>query len=184
MCDVCCPSGSLGGSTVGACRLCPAGHYCSQRGIAEPSGQCAEGYYCPEGQSSETPQQHVCSAGHHCEKVKHPILAFKLLSSVLNIVCDVSVWVFLLSCGSHSVMKSALLHQSCLYVSICRCCWCTMIVPDDAYYSSDIKPTKINLMVAAGQCQTDSLSPRQLPVQARPGQLRDMPCWLLLSRSR
>ncbi|KAF7668979.1 hypothetical protein LDENG_00271770 [Lucifuga dentata] len=67
-----CPLGtiknSLGGSTVEACQLCPAGHYCQQRGIAEPSGQCAEGYYCPEGQSSERPQQHVCPVGHHCEK--------------------------------------------------------------------------------------------------------------------
>uniref|UniRef100_A0A3Q3IVN5 Uncharacterized protein n=1 Tax=Monopterus albus TaxID=43700 RepID=A0A3Q3IVN5_MONAL len=66
-----CPVGtikSLGGSTVRACQLCPPGHYCHQRGRAEPSGQCTEGYYCPEGQSSETPQQHVCSVGHYCEK--------------------------------------------------------------------------------------------------------------------
>ncbi|GLD57311.1 zonadhesin-like isoform X1 [Lates japonicus] len=67
-----CPIGtiksSLGGFTVEACQLCPPGHYCHQRGRAEPSGQCAEGYYCPEGQSSERPQQHVCSVGHYCEK--------------------------------------------------------------------------------------------------------------------
>ncbi|XP_036928145.1 uncharacterized protein LOC119004899 isoform X4 [Acanthopagrus latus] len=67
-----CPLGtikrSLGGSTVEACQLCPAGHYCHHKGRAEPSGQCAEGYYCPEGQSSERPQQHVCSVGHCCEK--------------------------------------------------------------------------------------------------------------------
>ncbi|XP_033181414.1 uncharacterized protein LOC113134181 [Mastacembelus armatus] len=61
--------GSLGGSTVKACQLCPPGHYCHQRGRAEPSGQCAEGYYCPEGQSTERPQQHVCSVGHYCEKM-------------------------------------------------------------------------------------------------------------------
>ncbi|XP_030258688.1 zonadhesin isoform X7 [Sparus aurata] len=67
-----CPLGtiksSLGGSTVEACQQCPAGHYCHHRGRAEPSGQCAEGYYCPEGQSSERPQQHICSVGHCCEK--------------------------------------------------------------------------------------------------------------------
>ncbi|KAM8904697.1 uncharacterized protein AB9W97_008232 isoform 6-T6 [Spinachia spinachia] len=67
-----CPIGTiksfLGGSTVGDCQMCPPGHYCHQRGIAEPSGQCAEGYYCPEGQSSQRPQQHVCSPGHYCEK--------------------------------------------------------------------------------------------------------------------
>ncbi|XP_037836575.1 multiple epidermal growth factor-like domains protein 11 [Kryptolebias marmoratus] len=67
-----CPLGtikrSLGGSTVETCQPCPPGHYCQQRGMAEPSGQCAEGYYCPKGQSSKRPQQHVCSVGHYCEK--------------------------------------------------------------------------------------------------------------------
>ncbi|XP_053279649.1 SCO-spondin [Pleuronectes platessa] len=67
-----CPLGTLkssrAGSTVEACQLCPPGHYCHQSGRAEPSGQCVEGYYCPEGQSSESPQQHICPAGHSCEK--------------------------------------------------------------------------------------------------------------------
>lgn len=71
---------SFGGSTVRDCQLCPAGQYCHQRGRAEPSGQCAEGYYCPEGQSSERPQQHVCSVGHYCEKVIRLVLVLKLLS--------------------------------------------------------------------------------------------------------
>ncbi|XP_069546971.1 multiple epidermal growth factor-like domains protein 10 [Brachyistius frenatus] len=67
-----CPLGtikrSLGGSTVEACQPCPPGHYCHQSGISVPSGPCAEGFYCPEGQSSERPQQHFCSVGHYCEK--------------------------------------------------------------------------------------------------------------------
>ncbi|XP_033971267.1 zonadhesin-like [Trematomus bernacchii] len=67
-----CPVGtiqsSLGGPTVEACQQCPQGHYCHQRGKTEPSGWCAEGYYCPEGQSAERPQQNVCSVGHYCEK--------------------------------------------------------------------------------------------------------------------
>ncbi|XP_023817540.1 zonadhesin-like isoform X2 [Oryzias latipes] len=67
-----CPLGTqknyLGGSTVEACQPCPPGHYCNQRGIAAPSGQCAAGYYCPAGQSSERPQQHACTVGHYCEK--------------------------------------------------------------------------------------------------------------------
>ncbi|KAF3847745.1 hypothetical protein F7725_020773 [Dissostichus mawsoni] len=67
-----CPVGtiqsSLGGSTVEACQQCPQGHYCHQRGKTEPSGWCAEGYYCPGGQSTERPQQNVCSVGHYCEK--------------------------------------------------------------------------------------------------------------------
>ncbi|XP_056298042.1 multiple epidermal growth factor-like domains protein 6 [Pseudoliparis swirei] len=67
-----CPVGtitrSLGGSTVEACQPCPPGHYCDRRGRAEPSGRCAEGYYCPGGQSVERPPQHVSSAGHFCQK--------------------------------------------------------------------------------------------------------------------
>ncbi|XP_041849947.1 neurogenic locus notch homolog protein 4-like [Melanotaenia boesemani] len=67
-----CPLGtiksSLGGATTEACQPCPPGHFCHKRGIAEPSGHCAEGFYCPEGQISERPQQHVCSVGHYCEK--------------------------------------------------------------------------------------------------------------------
>ncbi|XP_037124116.1 zonadhesin [Syngnathus acus] len=67
-----CPLGtiqnSVGGSSAESCRPCPAGHYCHQRGSSEPSGQCADGYYCPPGQNSERPQQHVCPVGHYCEK--------------------------------------------------------------------------------------------------------------------
>ncbi|XP_077422977.1 uncharacterized protein LOC144052618 isoform X3 [Vanacampus margaritifer] len=67
-----CPLGTiqnLGGEfSMESCRPCPAGHYCHQRGSSEPSGQCADGYYCPLGQSSERPQQHVCPVGHYCEK--------------------------------------------------------------------------------------------------------------------
>ncbi|XP_038155551.1 uncharacterized protein LOC119792815 [Cyprinodon tularosa] len=67
-----CPIGSikksLGGSTVETCQLCPPGHYCAKEGQTEPSGHCAEGYYCPEGQRSQRPQLHVCSLGHYCEK--------------------------------------------------------------------------------------------------------------------
>ncbi|KAE8295324.1 hypothetical protein D5F01_LYC06250 [Larimichthys crocea] len=35
----------------------------------------------------------------------------------------------------------------------------------------------------SGECQTDSLPSRELPAQTRPEQLRDLPCWFLLSRS-
>ncbi|XP_063762752.1 SCO-spondin isoform X2 [Eleginops maclovinus] len=67
-----CPVGtiqsSMGRSTVEACQQCPQGHYCHQRGKTVPSGWCAEGYYCPEGQSAERPQKNLCSVGHYCEK--------------------------------------------------------------------------------------------------------------------
>ncbi|KAM9734328.1 uncharacterized protein ACNS7B_016072 [Menidia menidia] len=67
-----CPLGtiqsSFGGVRAEACQPCPPGHHCNQRGLFKPSGLCAEGYYCPVGQISETPEQHICSVGHFCEK--------------------------------------------------------------------------------------------------------------------
>lgn len=90
--------GSLGGSTVEACQLCPPGYYCNRSAMAEPSGQCAEGYYCPEGQSSERPQQHVCSVGHCCEKVKLPYCQTSLLSIVCD--CPLMLFYFFLECLS------------------------------------------------------------------------------------
>ncbi|XP_031647270.1 scavenger receptor class F member 1-like [Oncorhynchus kisutch] len=57
-----------GGSTVDDCQPCPPGHYCDQIGLAEPSGQCAAGYYCPGGQSTDRPSQHVCGVGHFCKE--------------------------------------------------------------------------------------------------------------------
>ncbi|CAB1347527.1 unnamed protein product, partial [Coregonus sp. 'balchen'] len=61
-------TGRSGGSTVDDCQPCPPGHYCNQTGLAEPSGQCAAGYYCPGGQSTDRPSQHVCGVGHFCEE--------------------------------------------------------------------------------------------------------------------
>lgn len=99
---------SVGGSTVEACQLCPPGHYCQQRGMAEPSGLCVEGYYCPEGQSSDRPQQHVCSVGHFCLQVNHPVF---ILSYIIAQHC----WVYIHESASFAVsfcpiMKSVLLH--------------------------------------------------------------------------
>lgn len=82
-----CSPGSPGGSTAETCQPCPPGQYCQQRGMAEPSGQCAEGYYCPKGQISERPQQHICSVGHYCEKVSHITLVLKLLSLITVEYC-------------------------------------------------------------------------------------------------
>lgn len=192
------PSDSFGGSTVRACQLCPPGHYCQQRGRAEPSGQCAEGYYCPEGQSSERPQQHVCSVGHYCEKVIHLVLVLKKLSVSAAEYC---MWCLCMSLPSQlcfffchdkciAIVPVFFLFLDCLSLLVCcvgfspKCCFCTLVIPDDARYSLDIKSNKINLMVASGQCQTDSLPSRQLPAQTRPGQLWDMPCRFLLPRSR
>lgn len=81
-----CSTDSLGGSSVEDCQLCSPGHYCQERGSAEPSGLCADGYYCPEGQISDRPQQYLCSEGQFCEKVscpQHKPLRWRP-SSVLN----------------------------------------------------------------------------------------------------
>ena len=32
----------------------------------EPTGECAEGYYCPGGQVTPTPVEFPCSPGHFC----------------------------------------------------------------------------------------------------------------------
>ncbi|CAL8373179.1 unnamed protein product, partial [Gadus morhua 'NCC'] len=67
-----CPVGTIkdsqGGVTMEACRPCPPGLYCAQPALTQPTGQCTEGHYCPEGQTCGTPKQHVCQPGHHCEK--------------------------------------------------------------------------------------------------------------------
>ncbi|CAF97492.1 unnamed protein product [Tetraodon nigroviridis] len=54
-----------------------AGHYCHERGMAKPSGLCADGYYCPKGQISDRPQEYLCSEGQFCEKgsVSHDSLS-------------------------------------------------------------------------------------------------------------
>ncbi|KAJ7990480.1 hypothetical protein DPEC_G00300750 [Dallia pectoralis] len=65
-----CPPGTLkrhsGGSDLDECHPCPPGHYCGQTGSANPSGLCAAGFFCPGGQSTDRPEQHVCGAGHFC----------------------------------------------------------------------------------------------------------------------
>ncbi|KAF6736840.1 hypothetical protein FQA47_014055 [Oryzias melastigma] len=72
-----CPIGTFlpepGAFSLSHCRSCPPGQYCLTPGASQPSaapsGQCAAGYYCPAGQSSERPEQHICTVGHYCEKV-------------------------------------------------------------------------------------------------------------------
>ena len=59
-----CPEGS---STYTAC---DAGYYCNQKGLAEPSGECYDGYYCISKATSPTPTDgttgDICSVGHYC----------------------------------------------------------------------------------------------------------------------
>ncbi|XP_040902513.1 uncharacterized protein LOC121187372 [Toxotes jaculatrix] len=49
-----------------SCSACPAGHYCSTEGLANPSGPCAAGFFCPFDFSSTTPYAFLCPKGHYC----------------------------------------------------------------------------------------------------------------------
>nr|XP_054760934.1 uncharacterized protein LOC129267226 [Lytechinus pictus] len=46
---------ATGGSDVNACELCPAGMYCPERGMEEPAGLCAPGWYCILGAWKDMP---------------------------------------------------------------------------------------------------------------------------------
>merc|ERR1712198_7590 len=48
------------------CYRCPAGSYCAATGLADPSGHCAAGYYCPAGSTTANPAKGICPAGHFC----------------------------------------------------------------------------------------------------------------------
>ncbi|XP_068592031.1 uncharacterized protein [Cebidichthys violaceus] len=65
-----CPLGSIRntirGVSIESCSACPAGHYCSTEGLANPSGPCAAGFYCPFDYSSTTPYAFLCPKGHYC----------------------------------------------------------------------------------------------------------------------
>lgn len=43
-----------------SCSACPAGQYCSIEGLANPSGPCAAGFFCPFDFSSTTPFASLC----------------------------------------------------------------------------------------------------------------------------
>ncbi len=44
-----------GGMNVNDCELCPPGMYCPYRGMPEPAGLCAEGWYCTLGAWKDQP---------------------------------------------------------------------------------------------------------------------------------
>ncbi|XP_034024625.1 multiple epidermal growth factor-like domains protein 6 [Thalassophryne amazonica] len=73
-----CPSGTVqnqvGASTPDACTLCPAGMFCSQPGLSQPTGLCEGGFYCPAGSTSpnstayqtNSTRSSLCPSGHYC----------------------------------------------------------------------------------------------------------------------
>ncbi|XP_043532727.1 zonadhesin isoform X4 [Chiloscyllium plagiosum] len=46
--------------------ICTAGFYCDQYELAEPTGPCDAGYYCPIGSTERAPDTSRCVAGHYC----------------------------------------------------------------------------------------------------------------------
>lgn len=143
--------------------------------MSEPSGQCAEGYYCPEGQSSEGPQQHVCSVGHYCQKVKLPVFVFKLLSSIVCkswfSLCHPDV---LLHTITQRNDVSFLFFLRCLSplpvlcLSHSRLLWFHYVFPNDTCSSPAIKSNKINLMLLQGSVRQTACLPGSY--QLRKGQ--------------
>ena len=48
------------------CLPCPPGHYCSEYGLANYTGNCRGGFYCPGGQNISAPEEYFCLRGYHC----------------------------------------------------------------------------------------------------------------------
>lgn len=67
-----CPKGTFrnttGARNSGDCLPCTPGHYCADGGLEQPTGLCAEGWYCPSGHLSSvpTPDNFTCFVGHYC----------------------------------------------------------------------------------------------------------------------
>ena len=67
-----CPPGTIrkdpGAATVDDCLPCDPGKFCGSPGLTIPTGDCLQGFYCPEDAKTRTsePSSHVCPAGHFC----------------------------------------------------------------------------------------------------------------------
>ncbi|XP_075695378.1 uncharacterized protein LOC142661742 isoform X2 [Rhinoderma darwinii] len=65
-----CPEGTYSPrdeiSTEAECHPCEAGKFCSGVGLTAISGDCQEGFYCPERSTSATPSGGMCPAGSYC----------------------------------------------------------------------------------------------------------------------
>ncbi|KAF8823037.1 PAN domain-containing protein, partial [Cardiosporidium cionae] len=67
-----CPPGTFlsikGGNRLEMCESCPRGQYCSNAGLAFPSGLCLAGYACPLGSQEGSPSAFICKKGTYCPK--------------------------------------------------------------------------------------------------------------------
>ena len=65
-----CPAGTFrnttGAASIEACYPCEPGSFCEYDGLVEPSGLCAEGWYCPANQMNSKPSNFTCPEGHYC----------------------------------------------------------------------------------------------------------------------
>ncbi|XP_040546472.1 zonadhesin-like isoform X6 [Gallus gallus] len=77
-----CPAGTFGPrqklKAVEECQSCPPGKYCEFSGLAAPTGDCAEGFWCRIGARVRNPQDgesgFPCPPGHYCpEGAPHPL---------------------------------------------------------------------------------------------------------------
>ena len=59
-------SGSFQNQNISDCKPCTAGSYCGTQGLSSPTGECDQGYYCPQGQLSKRPGKFKCTPGHYC----------------------------------------------------------------------------------------------------------------------
>uniref|UniRef100_A0A286XEQ6 Uncharacterized protein n=1 Tax=Cavia porcellus TaxID=10141 RepID=A0A286XEQ6_CAVPO len=71
-----CPVGTFGARkglmNISECQPCPAGKFCAQPGLTDPTGDCASGHWCKSGATSKDPtdgtQGFLCPPGHYCLK--------------------------------------------------------------------------------------------------------------------
>ncbi len=64
-------SNYTGNSAEGDCQPCDPGFVCNGRGLSEPNGVCAAGYFCRGGAQTDRPNDAgatgaPCTAGHYC----------------------------------------------------------------------------------------------------------------------
>ena len=57
---------SLAQVDVTDCKICTSGEYCPTSGAEFTAGNCSNGYYCPPGQNTSTPDDYRCPVGHFC----------------------------------------------------------------------------------------------------------------------
>ena len=65
-----CPSGTFAPNTGNSddtdCLPCTPGSYCTEPGLSSEEGPCLEGYYCPSGTDTPSPDDYKCPVGHYC----------------------------------------------------------------------------------------------------------------------